>query len=62
MQYVLLIYGDEAGWEGATDDERQATYADALAIARRIPSSGTLRGVEVRPVVQHRRSGCAAAR
>ena len=28
MQYMLLIYGDESGWESITEDERNALYAE----------------------------------
>ena len=28
MQYMLLIYGDEIGWESLSDDERKALYAE----------------------------------
>ena len=34
MQYMLLIYGDEAGWDGATEEQRQAMYAEYGALSR----------------------------
>jgi len=40
MQYMLLIYGDEQGWGGMSDEERNAVFGDYLAFTSSIRESG----------------------
>jgi hypothetical protein len=46
MKYALLIFGDEAGWDTATDEERQRVYREYDAFAREATTRGLLRGGE----------------
>ena len=39
-QYVVLLPGDEAAWAAATEDERQATYAQHREFAQRLEERG----------------------
>ena len=40
MQYMLLIYGDEAGRDDATEEQRQAMYAEYGAFSRTCATKG----------------------
>src|SRR5262249_44536596 len=40
MQYVLLIYGDEARWNGRSEDEQQAMYAEYGALSKDLRDRG----------------------
>lgn len=42
MQYMLLIYEDEAVWEGLTPDQRSASVARYRDFARRLQDEGRL--------------------
>jgi hypothetical protein len=46
MQYLLLIYGDGDVWEGASDEERQAMYAQYAEV---FATPGILGGAELAP-------------
>lgn len=41
MNYLLLIYADENAW---TDDERQACYAESIALTHDLQKEGKYRG------------------
>lgn len=41
MNYLLLIYTDENAW---TDDERQACYAESIALTHDLQKEGKYRG------------------
>ena len=50
MQYMLLIYGSEERWAGASDDEREAVYAEYEDLSRRLQERGALvGGAELQP-------------
>jgi hypothetical protein len=40
MQYMLLIYGDEASWDGATEEQRQAMLAEYGALTQDLRDKG----------------------
>jgi hypothetical protein len=40
MQYLLLIYTDEAGWEDTTDEQRQAMYEEYAALSTDLRDKG----------------------
>jgi len=40
MQYLLLIYTDEAGWEDTTDEQRQAMYEEYAALSTGLRDKG----------------------
>ena len=42
MQYMLLIYGDEAGWEQASEEQRQAMYAEYGALSHDLRERGQM--------------------
>jgi len=42
MQYLLLIYGDEARWEAAGDDARQAMYREYGELTDDLRAQGKL--------------------
>jgi hypothetical protein len=44
MQYLLLIYGDEAALEGATDADRQAVLEEYNKVASGYAERGVMRG------------------
>ena len=46
MKYALLIYDSPAGWEGLSDDERQAISAEYFAIAE---APGVYGGAQLHP-------------
>ena len=51
MQYILLIYGEEASWEGYSDDERAAIYAEYGTLNGELRAQGKLlAGDELQPV------------
>jgi hypothetical protein len=51
MQYMLLIYGDEAGWNARTDDERRALNQGYEGLTRDLQAAGKLAGAsELQPV------------
>jgi hypothetical protein len=44
MQYMLLIYGDEADWDGATEEQRQAMYAEYRVLTTDLGEKGQFAG------------------
>ncbi len=46
MQYLLMIYGSDEDWASATEEERQAMYAEYRAIG---DTPGILGGAELAP-------------
>jgi hypothetical protein len=44
MQYMLLIYGDEAAWAGFSPDEVRRTMQAYVEFSRALAASGRLRG------------------
>jgi hypothetical protein len=44
VQYVALIYADEAGWDTLTEDERKEAYARYGALSRNAETAGVLAG------------------
>ncbi len=40
MKYMLMIYHDEPAWNGHTEAERQATYAEYRQLIEELQSSG----------------------
>lgn len=51
MQYLLLIYGNEAQWDKFTDKERNEIYGEYMAFTKDIKKSGHHRGGhELHPV------------
>jgi hypothetical protein len=42
MQYICLIYGDEQGWQGASDDDRRAVMTDYMTFTESIQKSGNM--------------------
>jgi hypothetical protein len=51
MQYMLLIYGDEAGWNARTDGELQALTQGYTELTRNLEAAGKLGGAgELQPV------------
>ena len=51
MQYMLLIYGDEEGWNARTDDELQALNQGYEGLTRDLLAAGKLAGAsELQPV------------
>jgi hypothetical protein len=44
MQYMLLIYGEEDGWEERTEDERNAIYEEYYALSRDLHAQRKLIG------------------
>ena len=51
MQYMLLIYGDEEGWNARTDDELQALNQGYEGLTRDLVAAGKLAGAsELQPV------------
>jgi hypothetical protein len=50
MQYVLLIYGDQAAMASASEDDRQAMYAEYMKFTDDLRTSGALvAGDELQP-------------
>jgi hypothetical protein len=51
MQYLLLIYNDEEGWESLSEDERQAIHREYGRLTGDLRAHGRLvGGDELRPV------------
>ncbi|MBK9168578.1 MAG: YciI family protein [Bryobacterales bacterium] len=46
MKYILLIYGNEAVWAGASEEERQRVYTEHAAYGEALQRAGALRGGE----------------
>jgi hypothetical protein len=44
VQYMALIYADEAQWETLTDEERATAYDEYRALARDAEAAGVLAG------------------
>ena len=44
MQYIALIYGDEAVWSDASEEETEAAYAQYRAFGRDAEAAGVLAG------------------
>ena len=44
MQYMALIYTDEAAWDGVSDDERAAIYARYRSLAGDAQAAGVMQG------------------
>lgn len=51
MQYMLLIYGDEAAWDAATPEQKEAEYSLHRQFAGRVDELGgkVLGGAELKP-------------
>jgi hypothetical protein len=51
MKYILLIYGDEKGWQALSQDEMQQIYAGHRAFGEGMTKAGIMRGgSELKPV------------
>jgi hypothetical protein len=46
VQYMLLIYGNDTEWDGRSEDEKNAIYAEYGAVAQ---SPGIKAGAELQP-------------
>jgi len=44
MQYLLMIYGDEGGWEKMTPEEQQRGGAAYIAYTQALVGAGVLKG------------------
>ena len=44
MQYVLLIYGDENGWKGRSEEERAQVFQAYGAFTEEVRSAGAMKG------------------
>jgi hypothetical protein len=44
MQYLLMLYADEAGWEKMTPAEQQQGYAAYMAYTEALKTAGALKG------------------
>jgi hypothetical protein len=44
MQYVLLIYGDQNGWESMSEAERSRSFQAYVAFTEELQSSGAMKG------------------
>lgn len=44
MRYLLLIHGDEAAWDQASPEEREAMYAEYGKVSTEMEERGHLRG------------------
>lgn len=50
MKYILLIYGDENGWESLSKEEMERIYAEHGAYAAAMEEAGVIRGgAELKP-------------
>src|SRR4051794_2348958 len=55
MQYLLLIYGDEAHWDGLSEDESQAIFDEYRTYSESISAQGIMQGgAALRPVATAR--------
>lgn len=67
MQFLALIYGDEAAWEALGDRERDEVYARYRAFADearagdKLVDGGELGAVELRPVYVDEEAPASAA-
>jgi hypothetical protein len=51
MQYLLLIYGDEARWDAVSDEDRTAVYREYGALSADLRDQGKfLGGEELQPI------------
>ena len=51
MKYILLIYGDEKGWQSMSQEEMQKVYAGHRAYGEAMTKAGVMRGgSELKPV------------
>jgi hypothetical protein len=51
VEYLLLIYGEEASWDEATDDERSAMYAEYFKLSDDLRARNALLNAnELQPV------------
>ena len=44
MQYVALIYGDQAAWDAKNPEDRKDTYEAYEAFAQEVSARGAMRG------------------
>jgi len=44
MRYMLLIYGDEATWASATEDDRNRLVGEYMTFGEAITNEGIMRG------------------
>jgi hypothetical protein len=44
MKYILLIYGEEGGWDEAAPEERDAVYARYHALGEAMEKAGVVSG------------------
>ena len=55
MQYLLLIYGDEAHWDGLSKDESEAIFDEYRTFTESIAAQGIMQGgAALRPVATAR--------
>jgi hypothetical protein len=47
MQYMLMIYSSDAGWEGLSEDERNAILGEYFAVSE---APGVTGGAQLQPV------------
>ena len=51
MEFVALIYNDEAAWEGLDDDDRMAVYGRYMKLSEEGRAAGVVKGGnELQPV------------
>jgi hypothetical protein len=44
MQYMALIYADDAAWDGVSDEERASVYSRYQALAEDARAAGVMKG------------------
>ena len=44
MQYIALIYGDQAAWDAKSPEDRKDTYEAYAAFAQEVSARGAMRG------------------
>jgi hypothetical protein len=44
MQYLLMLYSNEAGWDSMSDAEKQQGYAAYMAYTEALKNAGALKG------------------
>lgn len=50
MKYILLIYGDESGWESMSSEEMEKIYAEHTSYGEALDKAGAMRGgAELKP-------------
>jgi hypothetical protein len=47
MQYMLMIYDSDAGWEGLSEDERNSIFGEYFAVSE---APGVTGGAQLQPV------------